>query len=240
MLSLAFLLMMQQAPAAPAVQAPPPAAVVQTAPQAAPKPAEVKPEQQVAAPSPAPAAAPAPVAAPASAGPELLQIRNVYVLGMGYQFDQFLANHITRGGVLQVVTDPAKADAVLTDRLGKGFEKKLDELYPPPKVEQPEPPKEEAKEEDRDASAVPSMDIKSAPQERTTSLGRGKGTIFLVSRSTRNVVWSTYERPKTTRPDDLNDTAHAVASQLDSAITKTGKNVATQAEGKKKSGFWPW
>jgi len=214
MLTFALLLLMQQAPvAAPAQPAVPAPAGATTAPA----PADAKSNQQLAS----------------QTGPELLQIKNVYILGMGSQFDQFLANHVARGGVLQVVTDPAKADAILTERLGKGFEKKLEELYPAPKPEPPPTPK--AKDEDsEDAEKTPSaFDLKGAPQERTSSLGRGKGTVFLVNRSSRAVVWSTYERPKSTRPDDLDNSAREVAGRLEKAIEKA-------AGGQKKPGFRPW
>ena len=72
----------------------------------------------------------------AAVRPELKQINTVYILAMGNGVDQFLANQLTSAGVFQVVTDPKKADAILTDRVGEPFEKKLDELYPPP----PPPP----------------------------------------------------------------------------------------------------
>ncbi|MBI5083508.1 MAG: hypothetical protein HZB13_02785 [Acidobacteria bacterium] len=214
MLTFAFLLLMQQAPAAAPAQPTVPAAPLVTA---APAPAEGTANQRVTS----------------QAGPELLQIKNVYILGMGSQFDQFLADHVARGGVLQVVTDPAKADAILTERLGKGFEKKLEELYPTPKPEPPPTPK--AKDEDsEDTEKSPSaFDLKTTPQDRTSSLGRGKGTVFLVHRSSRSVVWSTYERPKSTRPDDLNSTAREVAGRLEKAIEKA-------AGGQKKPGFRPW
>ena len=51
---------------------------------------------------------------------------------MSNSMDQYLANRLTSEGILQVVTDPNKADAVLTDRLGLGFEERLKQLYPPP------------------------------------------------------------------------------------------------------------
>ena len=46
--------------------------------------------------------------------------------------DQFLAIRLTTGVVMQVVTDPQKADAILTDHIGDGSSKqKLDDLYGP-------------------------------------------------------------------------------------------------------------
>ena len=37
---------------------------------------------------------------------------------MGRGLDQFIANRLTRMHVLQVVTDPAKADTIITDQRG--------------------------------------------------------------------------------------------------------------------------
>lgn len=68
-----------------------------------------------------------------ASNPQLLQVQSVYILPMGSGMDQFLANRLARFAKMQVVSDPQHADAVLTDRLGEPFEKKLDELYPPPR-----------------------------------------------------------------------------------------------------------
>lgn len=207
MLTIALLMMLQQAPAVPAKPLAPPAPPPAAAAPAAPKPAT----------PPAPQPPPAPTMLPAN---ELLQIKTVYLLPMGSAFDQYLANHLTRGGILQVVTDPARADAVFTDRLGKSFQLKMEELYPAPKPE-PEPPKKKGRDEDEPESQ--SMDMKSAPMDRTSSFGRGKSTYFLVHRGSRNVVWSIYEKPKSLQPDDLDDTAKFVARRLESAIKDSGK-----------------
>jgi len=64
--------------------------------------------------------------------PELLQVKSVYLLPMHFGFDQYLANEISRMGIVRVVIDPAQADAVLTDRLGDALEQKLDEIMPRP------------------------------------------------------------------------------------------------------------
>ncbi|GIU74462.1 MAG: hypothetical protein KatS3mg004_1549 [Bryobacteraceae bacterium] len=157
---------------------------------------------------------------PIQAGPELLQIRTVYLLPMANGFDQYLANHLTRQGVFQVVADPSLADAILSDRIGKPFEKTLEELYPQPKPEEAKPAKEE--DEDRDRSPA-ALDIKAPPLERTSSFGRGKGTIFLVARGSRHVVWSVYARPKRTVPDELDATARRVASELQKAIRQAAR-----------------
>jgi hypothetical protein len=166
------------------------------------------------------AAAAQEAAPPAVAGSELLQIRHVYLLPMGNGFDQHLANHLTRQGLLQVVADPAKADAILTDRIGKAFEDKLEELYPHPKPVEEKPAKEE-EEPEKPASTL--MDLKVTPMDRPSTFGRGKGTIFLVHRGSRAVVWSVYERPKRTLPDELDRTAKRVADELGKAIREAGK-----------------
>lgn len=172
--------------------------------------------------APAPADAPP---APEAVHHELLQVKNVYILPMGNGFDQFLASALTRKNVLQVVADPAKADVIFTDRLGKGFELKLAELYPEPKPE--EAVKAEAeKEKEQDAAdedKTPAFDLKNAQADRASSFGRGKGTYFLVNRATRNVIWSLYAKPSTMRPQDLNHTASDVAGELASAIQKQAK-----------------
>ncbi len=154
---------------------------------------------------------------PAQAGPELARIRHVYLLPMANGLDQYLATHLTRQGVLQVVADPARADAILTDRLGKPFEDKLHELYPDPKPAEEKPAQEE---EPEPAAPAATQDLKVVPMDRVSSFGRGKGTLFLVHRGSRNVVWSIYERPRRTTPDELNRAARRAAGELSQAVRK--------------------
>src|SRR4051812_18373643 len=52
---------------------------------------------------------------------ELSRVHTVYIMAMANGLDQFLANRFTNAGVLWVVLDPAKADAILTDRLDEEF-----------------------------------------------------------------------------------------------------------------------
>lgn len=170
--------------------------------------------------APAPAAAPP---APEVIHHELLQVKNVYILPMGNGFDQFLANALTRKNVLQVVADPAKADVIFTDRLGKGFELKLAELYPEPKPEEAGKAEADKEKGAADEDKTPAFDLKNAQADRVSSFGRGKGTYFLVNRMTRNVIWSLYAKPSTIRPQDLNHTASEVAGELASAIQKQAK-----------------
>src|SRR5947209_3832532 len=88
------------------------------------------------------------IAAFGSESTQLLQVHSVYILPMGSAMDQFIANRLTRFGRIQVVTDPQRADAILTDRLGERFEKKLDEFYGPTQV------KEVQDEKDTDEEAT--------------------------------------------------------------------------------------
>ncbi len=145
---------------------------------------------------------------------QLVQVHSVYVLPMGSGMDQFLANRLTHFGKMQVVADPQQADTILTDRLGEGFEKKLDELYPP--VEDAPDLKDAKDEKDEKDTDKPSsgVNLKDETPMRATSFGRGRGTYFLVDRKTRNVVWSTYERPKNASPDELNRIAERVINNL--------------------------
>jgi hypothetical protein len=179
-------------------------------------------------------------AAGADTHQQLKQVQSVYILPMASGMDQYLANKITRQGLFLVVTDPRLADAILTDRIGEPFERKIEELYPAPpkaekeavegkdpykgddksdkgqkpeKAEKPEkvekPEKAEKKESESKAGADtgPTFD-------HPSSFGRGKGTIFLVDRKSRAVIWSTYDRPNNMRADTLDKTADQVVNRI--------------------------
>jgi hypothetical protein len=131
-------------------------------------------------------------------GVDTAEYKTVYILPMSNSLDQFLALKLTTGNVMQVVTDPHRADAIFTDRIGSGFEQKLDEIYGAK-------PKESA--DSQDSASRPH------PQSNT----RGKGAIFLVDPKTRNVVWSDYEHPKNTTPEEMNHLAERIAAHLEKA-----------------------
>jgi hypothetical protein len=108
--------------------------------------------------------------------------------------------------VLLVVTDPQKADVILSDRIGAGLDEKLDELYggkPAPAKSNAASKSDNAGKSDNDFSKPSSQPISHA-----------RGTVFLIDRKTRNVVWSLYERPKNTSPDELNHVAEKIAGKL--------------------------
>lgn len=170
-----------------------------------------------------------PLVAAAAGRADLSQIQSVYLLPMGYGLDQYLANRLTAEGVFQVVTDPKRADAVLTDQIGAGFERRLDDLIPREEAAAPPPPppaagvgtaptKEEsaaadrAKKEFEDEQMVERLKRQSLPP--LSSFSRGKGNVFIVDLKTRRVLWALYERPKRVLPDDLNRTSARIVDQL--------------------------
>ena len=130
----------------------------------------------------------------AAAASDLSDIKTVYLLPMSGGLDQYLAVRLTTGAVLQVVTDPEKADAIFTDRIGANLEQSLNDLYAP-----------KQKEEKIGDFARPTMQ----------PLSRGKGSIFLVGRKSRVVVWSMYAPAKSNQTDDMNHLAQKVAAQLE-------------------------
>ena len=127
--------------------------------------------------------------------PDLAQIHTVYLLPMSGGLDQYLAVRITEHSLFQVVTDPSKADAVFTDKIGASFEDTMKSLVAPPK---------DKDHETEDTYAKPTM----------SPLSRGKGSLFLVDRKTGNVVWSLYEAPVRTASVDMSRLAARIASKL--------------------------
>lgn len=164
--------------------------------------------------------APASESAQPATRSELQEVRTVYLLPMAHGFDQFLASRLTRGGAVQVVADPAKADAILTDRLDLNLERKLDELYPPP-AEPAESKTDEKNAEEKTAETAEAPSAKfadEAPPVRVSSFSRGKGTLFLVSTQSRSVLWSTFEKSGGAEPQVLNKMADRVVSRFEREI----------------------
>ena len=155
----------------------------------------------------------------AAMNPQLKQVTTVYILQMSGSMDQYLANRLTTMGVFQVVTDPQKADAIVTDRLGESFETKLNELYPPPPA--PKPVEKDDKKEDKSKAA----DL-GGGGIRTLGFTRGRGNFFIVDRKSRNVLWSVYEPPKNSSEVELSKTADRVVRRLkdDLSEKKQGTN----------------
>ena len=132
----------------------------------------------------------------ASAG-DLSGVKFIYLLPMSGGLDQHLAIRLARGSWVQVVTDVQKADAILTDAIGEGFERRLAEINGQGK-------KAETGKATEDF-AHPSM----------RPLSHNRGNIFLVDRKTGNVLWSVSEKPKDNSPDSLTKTADRIAAHLE-------------------------
>ena len=175
-----------------------------------------------------------------AAAAELTGARTVYLMPMGHGLDQFIANRLTRMHVLQVVTDPAKADIIFTDEVGAPLEDRLKDLYPPP----PDP---EAKQAAADKAAAKEAAAKEkgdkpnpAPAQGPGSMlgdtvnkadkaggmgvtGRGRGTLFLVDVKSREVLWSAFEKPKNSNPQELDHTAERVVKLLKEDLSPKAK-----------------
>lgn len=158
--------------------------------------------------------------APDPAGP----VRTVYLLPMGFGFDQFLANHLRATGLFEVVTDPKLAETVLTDRIGAGFEAQLKQLY----GEKAPPPTEE-KEGDQDTPPAVAAMARSAPVGMMSTFGRGKGNLFLVDIDAARVIWSTYERPVGSDPAELDRAAQRVAQRMKKDMLKMPRSARAAA-----------
>ncbi len=132
-------------------------------------------------------------------------VKTVYVLPMSNGLDQYLAQQLTAEAVLQVVTDPQKADAVLTDHLGESFEQSLADLY-------------QAKPKADEKSGDATEDKGASPVRSGMQGKRGRGTVFLVNRRTHEVLWSVFELPKDNRPAGLRHSAGRISDQLAKSI----------------------
>jgi hypothetical protein len=119
--------------------------------------------------------------------------KTVYILPMSAGLDQYVAQALTRGHVMQVVTDPKAAEVVMTDSVGQPFEQKLKEILPAP-------------EKDKKTDDSPHSNFRSS---------RARGTIFLVDAKSRQVLWSDYQKPpRTNSGHDLNRAAEQIAKAL--------------------------
>jgi hypothetical protein len=144
----------------------------------------------------------------------LSDVKTVYLMPMSDGLDQYLAERLTSGAVLQVVTDPKKADAVFTDHVGESFESDFSALY----GEVPKPkPGDAAKAGDKGA------DNDSQTFARTGAKSRGRGAVFLVDRKSRDVIWSVYELPKQTSPDGIKHVANRISDKLAKSIKGTAE-----------------
>ncbi len=168
-----------------------------------------------------------------AAAADLSAVHNVYVFPMARGLDQYLASRLTSHGVFQIVTDPKLADAVLSDHFGDVLQSQLESIFPTPKPEEPEDAEPAAKPDEKAAKPAKQVKVDGDTQYSaasviaglsekssggatppTTSFGRSKGNIFLVDAKSRQVLWSTYDPPKTSASNDLDRTASDIVSRL--------------------------
>jgi hypothetical protein len=133
----------------------------------------------------------------------LSDAKTVYLMPMSNGLDQYLAVQLTTGAVLQVVIDPQRADAVLTDHLGESFEQSLAELY------NTKPQTTDTDKADEGGGTF----ARSGMQGQ-----RGRGNVFLVNPKTHDVLWSFYEFPKDKTPGGMKRTAGRIAAKLAQSI----------------------
>jgi hypothetical protein len=135
-------------------------------------------------------------------------VKTVYLMPMSGGLDQYLATRLTNVGVIQVVTDPQKADAIFTDRIGAGFEQTLDTMYA----------------EKKKSDGKLSSDDFAKPT--ASSLSHSKGSLFLVDRQSRVILWSIYAKPKSSASDEMNILAMKIVDRL--GKDRTGKDPKTK------------
>jgi len=128
---------------------------------------------------------------------DLSSVKTIYVLRMSNSLDQFLALRLAHDQGLRVVTDPQKADAIFTDRLGGNFERQMKNLYTPPSKTQGK-----LGEDDQQTAVM-------------QPLSHVNGSVFLVDRASREVLWSLYLKPKGRSSDDMNHLAQKIVDELD-------------------------
>lgn len=146
---------------------------------------------------------------------DLGQVRSVYIMPMSGGYHQHLANRLIRLGLFQLVADPHRADAILTDRLGEGLEARLD-------VYDAASQKRDAAEHKGEEAAKGESKVTLAERPVTTSLSGGKGTLFLVDRKSRRLLWSIFEKPK-----------DVTAKQLDRSASRVAERIKSDWSGKK-------
>lgn len=150
-------------------------------------------------------------------------VRTVYFLPMSNGLDQYMANRLAAESLFEVVTDPKLADAVFTDQIGLAFERRLDEFFPPEKPPAAEESKDGKESGAKTGEKLPegSARIGEGYATRMSTFSRGKGNVFLVDLKSRRVIWSAFERPRPTSPDQLDKTSAHIVARLKKSLGKS-------------------
>jgi hypothetical protein len=136
---------------------------------------------------------------------DLSRVRTVYIVSMTAGLDQFLANRLTNSGSIWIVLDPTKADAILADRLDETFWSWLNARFP----------------------ATSKTSVADGDLRAKNLSPKMPGTVFLVDPRTRLVLWSSFDQPRTTSPDELDHVADRITKRLASSMAK--KEAATSS-----------
>jgi hypothetical protein len=148
------------------------------------------------------------------AAADLSGVHSVYLMPMSHALDQFLANRLTSDHAISVVVDPKLADAIFTDRIGEALTAKLDDISAA--LKPPVPADKDGKDTGADRSPASKLDNPAL----SSTFGRAKGTLFLVDAKSRQVVWSTFEVPKSQEAAGLDRAATDIVSRLKRALAK--------------------
>ena len=148
-------------------------------------------------------------------GADLSGVHTVYVMPMAHGLEQYLANALTNEHVFVIVTDPKMADAVLSERIGAAVQERLDVMLAPPPPEKPAAKAGDKADAQDSGNAMLAETVNKLDNPATSSsVGRSRGTVFLLGTKSRQVVWSTYELPKDATSKELDRIASAIVSRL--------------------------
>jgi hypothetical protein len=148
----------------------------------------------------------APVALPAG----LEGVRRVYFWPMAHALDQYLAEQSVALAMFEVVVDPKLADAVMTERIDAAFLEALEEMHPTAEEQ-----KAAAAKGEKTQGGSTGEILVERPKQR--SIGRPRGTIFLVDVRSRQVLWSTFLQEFQPAPDQLHRKAQTVMERMKKA-----------------------
>ena len=133
----------------------------------------------------------------------LSRVHTVYVVGMSSGLDQYLSNRLTSNGIVWIVLDPARADAILTDRLDEIFWAWLNERYPL---------------QSKAPLSAHGDDLRT--RDLIAANSRMRGNLFLIDPKSRLVLWSCYDQAKNTSAGELDHVAMRVTKRLKVSLGK--------------------
>lgn len=148
------------------------------------------------------------------------KVDKIYMWPMSNSLDQFLAERVTTEGIFDVVIDPKRAQAILTDRVSSKFLEGMEELFPSPEEIAEATKKAEEDKNDPGAALAGAYRPERSPVH---SSSQARGAVFLVDVASREVLWSTFL-------DDDSNTAKAMHKQAQLIVQRLKKQLATTAQ----------